>query len=294
SLKGFVKNSTAPAFIACTVIGTSPYPVMKMIGMSSRSTTRCCTSSPLRSGSDTSRTRQLGAQTRGRARNAAAEAKGSTCQPAQRISPSSASRTETSSSTTNTMGVLYDMGDALLACMALPLDHARGARSAPAQGGLERLQQRRLAERLEQARHGPLGEQAGPVGLIAVRGDEDDRNRVSAPRQFLLELESGHARHGDVEEETLGLAKTRGHEEGFCRRKRLDRKAALPQQVGERLAHGLVVIDDRHQDTVAPHGLLLTGAASVTAGRPVAAGLSGPAPPPPPPRTTKANATPAP
>src|SRR5262249_10028736 len=167
-------------------------------------------------------------------------------------------------------------------------------RSAPAQGSLERLQQRRLAEGLEQACHGPLGEQAGRVGLIAVRGDEDDRNRVSAPRQFPLELEAGHARHGDVEEETLGLAETRGHEEGFRRRKRLDRKAALPQQVGQRLAHGLVVIDDRHQGTLAHHGLLMTGAASVTAGRPVAAGLSGPAPPPPPPRTTKANATPAP
>jgi len=34
---GFVKNSAAPAFIAWTVIGTSPCPVMKMIDMSMRS-----------------------------------------------------------------------------------------------------------------------------------------------------------------------------------------------------------------------------------------------------------------
>ena len=38
-----------------------------------------------------------------------------------------------------------------------------------------------------------------------------------------------------------------GREERFGRRERLDGKAELPQQVGQRLAHGLVVIDDRHQ-----------------------------------------------
>ena len=37
SLNGFVKNSTAPAFMAWTVMGTSPWPVMKMIGISVRS-----------------------------------------------------------------------------------------------------------------------------------------------------------------------------------------------------------------------------------------------------------------
>src|SRR5262249_62416656 len=112
--------------------------------------------------------------------------------------------------------------------------------------------------------------------------------------QFLLELESGHARHGDVEEETLGLANTLGHEECFRRRKSLDRKAALPQQVGERLAHGLVVINDRHQCTFAHHGLLMTCAASVTAGGRLAPGLSGPLPPPPPPGGAKGNTAPPP
>jgi hypothetical protein len=33
SLNGFVRNSTAPAFMACTVIGTSPWPVAKMTGV---------------------------------------------------------------------------------------------------------------------------------------------------------------------------------------------------------------------------------------------------------------------
>jgi len=42
SLNGFVRNSRAPAFIACTDIGTSPWPVMKIIGMSVRSASCCC------------------------------------------------------------------------------------------------------------------------------------------------------------------------------------------------------------------------------------------------------------
>jgi hypothetical protein len=47
-----VKNSTAPACIACTVIGISPWPVIKIIGMArSASASRCCSSSPLRPGS---------------------------------------------------------------------------------------------------------------------------------------------------------------------------------------------------------------------------------------------------
>src|SRR2546428_5256736 len=168
---------------------------MKMIGISVRSTTRFWTSSPLRSGRATSNTKQFGTQTRGRARNAAADAKVSGCQPAQRISNSSDSRTETSSSTTNTMGVSCDIADALLQCMALP----QGARAW-------RIAQRtrRAAwsasssavslEGLAQARHGTLCEHAGTDGLVGVCGDEDDRHRVPATRQFPLELGAGHAR----------------------------------------------------------------------------------------------------
>ena len=82
SLNGLVRNSTAPAFIACTVIGTSPWPVMKMIGMSVRSASCCCSSRPLSPGSVTSSTRQLGTAARGRDRNSCADANVSGCQPA--------------------------------------------------------------------------------------------------------------------------------------------------------------------------------------------------------------------
>src|SRR5215469_4264151 len=81
---------------------------MKISGISTRSTTRFCKSRPLRSGSCTSNTRQLGATTRGRSKKSLADANVSTGQPAVRTSDSSDSRTEISSSTMNTIGVAAD------------------------------------------------------------------------------------------------------------------------------------------------------------------------------------------
>src|SRR5438094_280217 len=165
---------------------------MKTIGMSLRSAaTRFCKSRPLRSGRPTSSTRQLGARTRGRDRNSRAEANVSACQPAQRISNSSDSRTDTSSSTTNTMGAMGAGRD------------------------IERGEQRRFAEWLEQALYRTLCEQAATDDLILVRGDEDDRNRPPATRQFPLEIGSRHARHGNVENHTLGPVDVIGREELF-------------------------------------------------------------------------------
>src|SRR5580765_7905823 len=112
--KGFVRNSTAPAFMALTVIGTLPQPEMKMMGMSVRSeATRFCSSRPSRSGRLTSSIRQLGPATRGRWRNACADGKVSGCHPAESINDSRDLRTEMSSSTTNTMGVASNMAQDL-------------------------------------------------------------------------------------------------------------------------------------------------------------------------------------
>src|SRR5207237_9562391 len=118
------------------------------------------------------------------------------------------SRTETSSSTTNTMGVACDMVmtslhetlRSLNSCIPLGGESVAD-RSAHAQCGMERLKQRRLADGLEQALHGTLSEHAWTDGLIAESGDEDDRHRLPATRQFPLEIRSGTARHGDVESE---------------------------------------------------------------------------------------------
>src|SRR5271170_5090562 len=82
-----------------------------MMGISSLSATSVCTSRPLMSGRLRSSTRQLGAWTRGSARNSFAEAHNLGCHPALLTSSSNDSRTETSSSTTNTTGVTGNIGN---------------------------------------------------------------------------------------------------------------------------------------------------------------------------------------
>src|SRR3989441_12291573 len=165
---------------------------MKMIGMSARSTaTRCCRSRPLSPGRLTSSTRQLGPGTSGRDRNSCADANVSGCQPAQRISNSSDSRTDTSSSTTNTMGVASGM------CADLDSPYS--------QSSVQRPEQRGLAKWLVQTLHRAPSKHAWADGLIAIRGNEHDGDLMPATRQFLLQLGAGHPRHRDVEEQRPGL-----------------------------------------------------------------------------------------
>ena len=67
--KGLLRNSTAPAFIACTEIGMSPWPLMKMIGICqpARASSRC-RSRPFSPGMRTSLTRHAGTSGRRSAR----------------------------------------------------------------------------------------------------------------------------------------------------------------------------------------------------------------------------------
>src|SRR4051794_5457554 len=50
--------------------------------------------------------------------------------------------------------------------------------------GVDRIQQSRLAEWLQQALHRAIFQDAGTEGLISVGGDKDDRNLVSASREL--------------------------------------------------------------------------------------------------------------
>ena len=82
---GFVRNSTAPAFMAFTDIGILPCPVRKMIGTAiPASASSRCRSSPLKPGSSTSRiTHDRGAPA-ARFINRCAEANSSTSNPSIR------------------------------------------------------------------------------------------------------------------------------------------------------------------------------------------------------------------
>jgi len=108
------QNSTAPPPSSrAPPLAHRRGPVINMIGIGDRRSVarRFCRSRPLRSGSMTSNTRQLGTRAGGRGRNSCAEANICGCHPAKRIRSSSDSRTEMSSSTTNTIGVPRDVSD---------------------------------------------------------------------------------------------------------------------------------------------------------------------------------------
>ena len=108
---------------------------------------------------------------------------------------------------------------------------------------INRLEQSRVAEWLEQAFHGTLFDQALANDHISVGRNEDDRNRLSPPYQFLLKIRPGHSRHSNIKEQASGLVDAIRREELFRRRERAGRKTELLQQVRQRLADGFVVVD---------------------------------------------------
>src|SRR3954463_15122646 len=92
-----------------------------------------------------------------------------------------------------------------------------GLSSARSQCGMKRLQQSGVAERLEQALCCTLFEQSWAHRLIPVSGNKNNGNLLPATLQLPLEIGSGHSRHGNVEDQTSGLADVVGIQELLCR-----------------------------------------------------------------------------
>jgi len=91
------------------------------------------------------------------------------------------------------------------------------------------LKQNCVNDWLEQEPYGSLFKRSIPDALFHETGNEDDRNRLTAKFQFLLKIESRHARHSDVEDQTAGLAHAIGGEKLFRGGKRAGGEAELPQ-----------------------------------------------------------------
>src|ERR1700722_2088143 len=103
SSNGLVRNSTAPAFIARTDVGTSAWPVMKITGIwISFLISSLWRSKPLSPGKATSKTRQACRSCGFESRKSLAETKVWTRHPAERSRLSIAPRRDASSSTTYT------------------------------------------------------------------------------------------------------------------------------------------------------------------------------------------------
>jgi hypothetical protein len=97
--------------------------------------------------------------------------------------------------------------------------------------GSNGLDQRGIAEWLEQARHGTSREQTRLKCPIALRSYEDDRHILAAPDQLALEIRSAHTRQSDVEDQTLRRAGSIRGEELLRRWKSANLEPDLLQQV---------------------------------------------------------------
>ena len=228
SLNGFVRNSTAPAFIACTVIGTSPWPVMKMIGMSVRSASCFCSSRPLSPGSVTSSTRQHGTGGARAGQKFLRRRERFGLPAGALISSSNDSRTETSSSTTKTIGGDVRHGEDLdereaIADITVYGTRATVLRAHRCHAYLIRSAMLSASSRavslngLNRHSTAPCASRRGRTVLSPLRGDEDNRNLLPPARQFLLQIGARHARHCDVENQAARLADELRREERLRR-----------------------------------------------------------------------------
>jgi len=78
------------------------------------------------------------------------------------------------------------------------------------------------------------------------------RNKYDGDAVFLffqsgLQLQAGHLRHADVNDQARGLAMQIGVEELFRRTEAPRGKPRRLQKVAQGILHGLIVIDDRNQ-----------------------------------------------
>src|SRR2546428_4878996 len=238
SANGFVRNPSAPALIARTDVGMSPWPVRKMIGIliSALASSRW-RSSPFNPGRCTSRTRQLGTSARGLARNSCADANVRPLNPAERIRLSPASRTDASSSTTYT--------EVSFVFIRKPLPRPVFLR---AQRRIDRFEKSILTERLAQVRDGAISQRPRACALVgSVRRYENDRNVTLARRELTLELKPTHPGHPHIENQAVGLAELLRIRELLGRRECLHAQTERADQAAQGLADRLIVIDNRNQ-----------------------------------------------
>jgi len=94
---------------------------------------------------------------------------------------------------------------------------------------INRIEQSRVAEWLEQAFARTLSDQPLAYQNIWISRNVDDRDRLSPSYKFLLKIRSGHSWHGHVKEQASGLPNAIRREELFGRQERAGSKTELPQ-----------------------------------------------------------------
>jgi hypothetical protein len=128
------------------------------------------------------------------------------------------------------------------------------------QRGRERIQQVRVAERLEQTGDRPSRYETWLQRSVALRRDEDRRNAVPLAQQFSVEIRAIQSGQSDVQDQAAGLGNRVTSEEGLSRRESLSVEAEMPQQVRQRFSDRYIVVDDAYEPAVdrhVSHGSLL-------------------------------------
>src|SRR2546427_5998052 len=109
-----------------------------------------------------------------------------------------------------------------------------------------------IEEILLAARFVQKGHRAGFNGartrvVIGVRRDEDDRDAPVRRTQLTLELESVHARHPYIENQTCRLVRLMRLQERFRRRETVRAKSDGSEQIIERISQSVVIVDNRNE-----------------------------------------------
>src|SRR4029079_5145058 len=114
-----------------------------------------------------------------------------------------------------------------------------------------RLHKQLVVERLLDEVEGSALERRSRRRDVAVRGQHHDWPAEPPSRELALHVDARQAGHPQVEQHAVGGLRARPLEKRLARRELARREAMQAQQQRERIAHGVVVVDDRDQRGVA-------------------------------------------
>ena len=112
------------------------------------------------------------------------------------------------------------------------------------------MQDRLLVERLLDEIDGAGLHRLDRQRHVAMAGDDDGGKAAGLRSQLLQQLDAGHVGHAHVGDQAAALDAREAGKKGGRRVVEAHGKARRAQQEGERLPHGLVVIDDMNDPVI--------------------------------------------
>src|SRR5438270_9855073 len=110
-----------------------------------------------------------------------------------------------------------------------------------------------LLEGLAQVTNDAGSQRPLPNAVVGVSGNQDGRNKLSQNRQVAVQIEPGHPGHLHIGNQARGAADVARAQKLFCGRSGLNPISHRLYEALERLAHRLVIVDDRNQRLCSSH-----------------------------------------